>query len=107
MVSGHVDGTGEVIEVAPEESQTVMRFRLPERLADQVILKGSLAIDGVSLTLIDVAGDEVAVALIPHTLEVTTLGGLRPGDRVNFETDMIGKWIVQQIKPILDELKKD
>lgn len=107
MVTGHVDGVGEVTAIAAEDSQTVMSFRLPEPLLGQVIHKGSLAIDGVSLTLTEVAGDHVSVALIPHTLEITTLGAKAVGDPVNLEADMIGKWIVQQITPILDDLKKD
>lgn len=105
MVTGHVDGIGEVVAISPEESQTVITFRLPERLHDQVILKGSIAIDGVSLTLTEVKDGCVSVALIPHTLSITTMGLRGVGEPVNIETDMIGKWVVQQITPILDELR--
>lgn len=107
LVSGHVDGVGEVAAITPERSQTVMTFRLPERLRGRVILKGSIAVDGVSLTITDVVADRVSVALIPHTLEITTLGAKAIGDAVNLESDMIGKWVVAQLAPILDELKKD
>jgi riboflavin synthase len=93
FVSGHVDGTARVLAIAPEPSQTVMTFELPPRLAAQVVLKGSIAIDGVSLTVISVREGHVAVALIPHTLAVTTLGGRRPGDLVNVETDMLSKLV--------------
>lgn len=105
LVSGHVDGVGQVHEIVPEESQTVMRFSLPERLLDQVILKGSIALDGVSLTITEVKGPVIAVALIPHTLEVTTLGEKTVGDPINVETDMLGKWILKQTMPITEQLK--
>ncbi|MCB9831070.1 MAG: riboflavin synthase [Planctomycetes bacterium] len=106
MVSGHVDGVGRVAEIVPEDSQTVMRFELPERLMKEVILKGSIALDGVSLTLTEIVGRVVAVALIPHTLAITTLGDVRVGDPINVETDMIGKWILKQTGPINEQLNQ-
>ena len=108
MVSGHVDGVGEIVAIAPEPSQTVMSFRLPQALADQVLLKGSITIDGVSLTItaVEEGGRRISVALIPHTLEVTTLGGRSVGERVNLEADMVGRWVRRMLGPVLDELRK-
>lgn len=106
LVSGHVDGVGRVTSIVEEPSQTVMSFELPERLAGEVILKGSVALDGVSLTITEVSGPVISVALIPHTLEVTTLGVREVGQRINVETDMIGKWIVQQTGPLLEEIER-
>ncbi len=106
LVSGHVDGVGEVIDIVEEPSQTVMRFRIPERLVDQVILKGSIALDGISLTITEHDFDKIAVALIPHTMEVTNLGSKSVGDPINVETDMIGKWIQKQAMPVVEELRK-
>ncbi|HGY92467.1 MAG TPA: riboflavin synthase [Planctomycetes bacterium] len=105
LVSGHVDGLGEVVEVRAESSQTWMTFRLPDRLFAQTLLKGSIALDGVSLTITEKCDGHISVALIPHTLEVTTLGSKRKGDRVNVETDMMGKWIMERLGPVLEELE--
>jgi riboflavin synthase len=88
LVQGHVDGVGEVVEPAPE-----LVVRMPERLVRYVVEKGSIAVDGVSLTVVDVRDDGFSVALIPHTMEVTTLGRRRPGDRVNLEVDVTVKYV--------------
>ena len=103
FVSGHVDGVGTVAAIEPEASQTWMSFDLPENLARQVLLKGSISLDGVSLTITEKKGSRVSVALIPHTLEVTTMGDYQVGDRINVETDMLGKWILERLDPILEE----
>ncbi len=105
LVSGHVDGIGEIVAIRPEPSQTWMTFRLPDRLFAQTLLKGSVALDGVSLTVTEKREGCVSVALIPHTLEVTTLGKKKVGDRVNVETDMMGKWILERLGPMLDALE--
>jgi riboflavin synthase len=70
-----------------------MWFQVPPELAKQMVSKGSVAVDGVSLTLVDVERERFSVALIPHTLEVTTLGLRRPGDAVNIETDILAKYV--------------
>jgi riboflavin synthase len=70
-----------------------MSFRVPKGLTLQMVPKGSVAVDGVSLTLVDVSETSFSVALIPHTLEVTTLGKKQPGDAVNIETDILGKYV--------------
>ncbi|HLV91070.1 MAG TPA: riboflavin synthase, partial [Acidimicrobiia bacterium] len=75
------------------EGRVTLTIRPPSRLLSHIAEKGSIAIDGVSLTVAGVSGDTFSVALIPHTLEMTTLGGLAPGDRVNLETDVIAKYV--------------
>jgi riboflavin synthase len=90
IVQGHVDGTG-VLRSRDETGLT--RFGLPSRLARYVIEKGSIAVDGVSLTVVEVTGDSFSVALIPTTLAATTLGGKAPGDPVNLEVDVLAKYL--------------
>lgn len=98
FVSGHVDGLGTVVSVDSRPGQTDLIVRLPAPLAELVIPKGSIALDGVSLTLTSISGPDVGVALIPHTLEATTLGALRAGDRLHLEMDMIGKWVRKLVR---------
>lgn len=93
FVQGHIDGVGEVASIERDGEWVTIRFRVSERLTRQMVPKGSIAVDGVSLTLVEVERDSFSVALIPHTLEVTTLGLLKPGDRVNIETDILGKYV--------------
>lgn len=88
IVLGHVDGVGEVLAPAPD-----LEVRLPDDLARYVVAKGSIAVDGVSLTVVAVGGGSFTVAVIPHTAEATTLGGRRPGDRVNLEVDIMAKHV--------------
>ena len=75
-----------------------MWFRLPEGLLRQLVPKGSIAVDGVSLTVVEIAGNCFSVALIPHTLEMTTLGVRQAGDEVNIETDILGKYVQQLLR---------
>ncbi len=93
LVSGHVDGRGRLVERRPEGRAERFVFALPEGLARYVAPKGSVCIDGVSLTVNAVAGDRFEVCIIPHTLEVTTLGRLAPGQAVNIEVDMIARYL--------------
>jgi len=93
MVSGHVDGLGEVIEVANLGEHVRMCFRLSPSLARYVVKKGSVAINGVSLTVNEVDGCDFCVNLIPHTLAHTNLDELVAGDKVNIETDMLGRYV--------------
>ena len=93
FVTGHVDGVGTVAERRDGPDQTWMTVELPRALADFVIHKGSIALDGVSLTVAEAAGSRVSVALIPHTLGHTTLGSRSSGDKLNVECDLIGKWV--------------
>src|SRR5437763_1868311 len=95
LVQGHVDGVGRVAERIPQGDWETVWFACPPALAAQMVPKGSVAVDGVSLTLVDVAADRFSAALIPHTLAATTLGSKRPGATVNLETDLIGKYVAK------------
>jgi riboflavin synthase len=93
LVQGHVDGLGRVAERIPQGDWELVWFDCPAELAAQMVPKGSVAVDGVSLTLVDVAADRFSVALIPHTVASTTLGFKQPGTSVNLETDLLGKYV--------------
>ncbi|MGE5233047.1 MAG: riboflavin synthase, partial [Acidobacteriota bacterium] len=96
-VQGHVDATGEVLERRDFGEHSVEAFSLPAELQPFVVEKGSIAVDGVSLTVAAVGPGRFEVALIPHTLEATTLGEARPGSRVNLEIDVLAKYIHQAL----------
>lgn len=93
IVQGHVDGTGEVLSREPGEHWEVVRLSLPANLARYVVEKGSIAVDGVSLTVAAVTDDTFSVSLIPTTLDLTTLGRKQPGEPVNLEVDVIAKYV--------------
>jgi riboflavin synthase len=93
FVQGHVDGLGHVDAIDLDGEWTTMWFRVPARLTRQMVEKGSIAVDGVSLTLVRVEPERFSVALIPHTLAVTNVGRRQVGDPVNIETDVIGKYL--------------
>jgi len=93
IVQGHVDGVGTITDVRPEGDGIWMRLAPPAALLPLLVEKGSVAIDGVSLTVAALAGGGFAVALIPHTLAVTTLGRRRVGERVNIEVDILAKYV--------------
>lgn len=93
FVQGHVDGVGIVAAIERSGEWTDMWFHVPTALTRQMVRKGSVAVDGVSLTLVNVEAERFSVALIPHTLAVTTLGRRNVGDVVNIETDIIGKYV--------------
>jgi riboflavin synthase len=94
LVQGHVDGVGEITGIdRDDEGGALLTIRVPEGLLRYAVEKGSITVDGVSLTLAEVAGEGVRVALIPHTLVVTTLGTVVPGDLVNLEVDVIAKYV--------------
>jgi riboflavin synthase len=92
-VQGHVDGVGRVRAVTPEGEGVRMSFDAPEGVLRYCVEKGSVAVEGVSLTITEVDQEGFAVALVPHTLAVTTLGGLKPGDDVNLEADVLAKYV--------------
>lgn len=98
LVQGHVDGLGRIAERIRQGEWEVIWFTCPAELAAQMVPKGSIAVDGVSLTLVDVADDRFSVALIPHTLAATTLGFKRPGATVNLETDILAKYVWKCLK---------
>ncbi|HKS51223.1 MAG TPA: riboflavin synthase [Pseudonocardiaceae bacterium] len=104
LVQGHVDATGTVLSrTAPQDGAPweLIRIRMPTALARYVVEKGSIAVDGVSLTVIEVAGDEFSVGLIPTTQELTTLGLRRPGERVNLEVDIVAKYVDRMMSSYL------
>jgi riboflavin synthase len=98
FVSGHIDALGTLDERREEGAWAFYWFRVPSALTRQMASKGSIAVDGVSLTLVAVESDRFSVALIPHTLSVTTLGRLQLGDAVNIETDLLAKYVEQQLR---------
>ncbi len=93
LVSGHVDGMGEVIRFAPAGDCMQLEIRAPHALSRYIAVKGSITVDGVSLTTNTVSGDEFSINLIPHTLEVTTLKTLQAGSNVNLEVDLIARYV--------------
>jgi riboflavin synthase len=99
IVQGHVDGTGTVISLAPvpEGNDYVLTVNVPSELTRYIVAKGSLSIEGISLTVAAIEGTEVRVAVIPHTAETTNLKSLGPGDPVNLEVDVIAKYVERMI----------
>jgi riboflavin synthase len=95
LVSGHVDGVGEAISVEPEHGSHRWRFRVPADLAALIAAKGSVAVDGISLTVNDVDARIFGVNIIPHTAAVTTFGSLRAGDAVNIEIDLLARYVAR------------
>jgi riboflavin synthase len=93
FVQGHVDGVGLIAEHVPQGEWLTVWFSCPAALAEQMVSKGSVAVDGVSLTLVDVEAERFSAALIPHTLNHTTLGFKGPGAPVNLETDLLAKYV--------------
>src|SRR5262245_36973736 len=102
LVQGHIDGQGRVAERRPQGEWETFWFSCPEALAAQMVPKGSVAVDGVSLTLVDVGRDRFSVMLIPHTLAHTTLGFKGPGAAVNLETDLLAKYVFKALGKIAD-----
>jgi len=98
FVQGHVDGAGSVERIERAREDVRLFVRCDPELADLLVEKGSVAVDGVSLTVVGVRRDGFDVALIPHTLEVTTLGQRRPGDAVNLEADVLGKYVKRYLE---------
>jgi riboflavin synthase len=96
LVTGHVDAVGKLERRDDDADWSTCWFEFPPELRRQMASKGSIAVDGVSLTLVDVEPTRFSVALIPHTLAHTTLGRLAPGSRVNLETDLVAKYVQQQ-----------
>ena len=103
LVQGHGDGVGEVVGVDPDAADGVrLRLRVPAELMGYVVAKGSITVDGVSLTVAELHDDGVTLALIPHTLDVTTLGTAATGDPVNLEMDVIAKYVERLLAAHLD-----
>ncbi|MDB5349653.1 MAG: riboflavin synthase, alpha subunit [Planctomycetota bacterium] len=98
FVQGHVDTTAELVERRPEGEWEFLAFRIDPEWTELMVAKGSIAVDGVSLTLVDVGKDTFSIMLIPHTLAVTTLGRVEIGDRVNIEADVLAKHVKKLIR---------
>jgi riboflavin synthase len=98
LVSGHVDGVGEVLRFNPIGDNRLLEIRAPKTLARYIARKGSITVDGVSLTVNSVDGACFSINLIPHTLEATTLGSLQPGSRVNLEIDLIARYCERMLE---------
>jgi riboflavin synthase len=97
LVSGHVDGIGTFVSKTPEGDGFRMYFELPKDGSVKVVEKGSIAIDGISLTTWDCTDTSFSVAVIPHTLKYTSLGDLRPGSSINLEMDLIARWVEKML----------
>lgn len=98
IVQGHVDGVGKVARIDIKRSSRVIRFEAPREISKYVVEKGSITVDGVSLTALDASGKSFSVALIPYTWQHTTLGAMKQGDKVNLEADIIGKYVARHLK---------
>lgn len=99
IVSGHVDGIGRIVEILDEDIAKVVRVSAPPEVLRYLVEKGSITIDGVSLTVMDVAGDSFRISVIPHTWQVTVLRHRRVGSVVNLECDIIGKYVERLLMP--------
>jgi riboflavin synthase len=98
IVTGHIDGVAEVVLVAPEGESTRMTFQAPASLSRFIASKGSVALDGVSLTVNEVDGARFGVNIIPHTIKVTTFGKVKPGSKVNLEIDLLARYVARLVK---------
>ena len=97
IVQGHVDGTGTVVRRTPSEHWEVVEIALPKELERYLVAKGSITVDGISLTVVEVGPESFTVSLIPETLARTTLGSRQPGDIVNLEVDVIAKYVEKMV----------
>ncbi len=95
LVSGHVDGIGTAVSATPENASVRWKFRVPHKLSRFIAVKGSVAVDGVSLTVNEVEGDTFGVNIISHTASVTGFGTLKPGDQVNIEIDTLARYVAR------------
>lgn len=103
MVTGHVDGKGRLVSRHEDARSERFEFEVPHGLARYIAKKGSVCVDGVSLTINEVNGARFSVCLIPHTLEITTLGGLGAGDEVNIEVDLIARYLERLMSPEIQD----
>jgi riboflavin synthase len=95
VVTGHIDGLARIVEMVTDGESRRLSFEVPEHLARYVAPKGSVALDGTSLTVNEVSGTRFGVNLIPHTLTVTTWGSKKPGDSINFEVDLFARYVAR------------
>lgn len=98
LVYGHADGQAEILEIKPQGGSHIFSIRVPDNLAGFIAPKGSVTLDGVSLTVNEVRGSVFSVNIIPHTFENTTLGLAKPGDRINIEIDMLARYVARVLE---------
>ena len=103
IVQGHVDGVGEVLAVQPEGGAEIWEFSAPIDVLKYAVVKGSVCVDGISLTIVSLKENSFTVSILPHTKEATNLRNLSVGDRVNLEADVIGKYVERLLTPRLDK----
>jgi riboflavin synthase len=101
IVQGHVDGVGHVVRRSPSEHWDVVEIEMPGEMAKYLVDKGSITVDGVSLTVVEAGADRFTISLIPETLARTTLGFRQPGDRVNLEVDVIAKHVAKHVESLV------
>jgi len=106
IVQGHVDGTGRIARRDDQPGQTVFRIEADRSMTRGMVMKGSITVDGISLTISALDDDAFEFCAIPHTLAVTTLGAARAGDRVNLELDVVGKWVARMLEPWIDAIRR-
>ena len=94
FVLGHIDGTGKIIKIEKMPKEIKLWIALPNDLTKHIVKKGSIAIDGISLTLVDIIKNKISVCIIPHTIKITNLNSKKIGDKVNIETDILGKYAI-------------
>lgn len=97
IVSGHIDGTGEIVKIEREDNAVWFTIVSEDAVMDGLVEKGSIAIDGISLTVVDVLEDRFTVSIIPHTMDETSLGRAKVGTKVNLETDVLGKYVLKYL----------
>jgi len=95
FVLGHIDGVATITKIEKKPKEVKIWFRIPKKLTKYVVKKGSIALDGISLTLVDVKKDVASVCLIPHTINVTNFKSKKIGDKLNIETDVLGKYVLK------------
>lgn len=96
FVLGHVDGVGTISEIKEKPGEIQVSFEIPKKLSKYIVKKGSIAIDGISLTVTDIQGQLVSVSLIPHTMSITNFKTKKPGNKINIETDILGKYALKR-----------
>lgn len=96
FVLGHIDGTGKIISMEKLKKEIKLWIKLPNYLTKYVVKKGSITMEGISLTIVDVIKNKISVCIIPHTMKITNLNSKKIGDKVNIETDILGKYIIEK-----------
>ncbi len=97
FVSGHVDGVAKILDIQKDKNAKILMLAIPKRLTKFVVEKGSIALDGVSLTIVSICANKIKVGIIPHTLKATNFGARKVGDKINIETDLLAKHVAKLI----------